>query len=42
MDRISYKGECGVRERMRIEAFEEELAWATYKWLGAIIRYFIT
>ena len=33
MEHFSYKGGCGIRERMRIDTFKEELAWAIDKWL---------
>ena len=36
MERFSYKGRCGVRERTRTETFKEELAWVIDKWLWAI------
>ena len=36
MERFSYKGWCGVRKCMHIEAFKKELAWAVDKRLWLI------
>ena len=36
MERFSYKGGCGVCERMRIEAFKIELAWVIDKRLWVV------
>ena len=38
MEYFSYKDGCGIRERMCIEAFKEELAWAIVKRLRLIIN----
>ena len=36
MERLSYKGGCGIHKRMRIETFKAELGWTINKWLTAI------
>ena len=36
MERLSYKGVCGVCGSTHIEAFKEEVAWATDKRLRVI------
>ena len=36
MECFSYKGGCGVCERMCIKALKEEMAWAIDKWLRVI------
>ena len=37
MEHFNYKGGCGIRECMLIEAFiKGELAWAIDKWLRVI------
>ena len=33
---FSYRGGCVACERMYIEAFKEEMAWAIDKWLQVI------
>ena len=38
MERLSYKGERGVLECMRIKTFKEELGWAINKQLWLIIN----
>ena len=38
MEHFSYKGGCGVHERMFIKTFKEELVWAIDKWLQLIIN----
>ena len=36
MERFSYKGGCGIHERMRIETLKEELTWVIDKQLRVI------
>ena len=36
MERFSYKGGCGVGERMHIKSLKEELAWAIDKRLQVV------
>ena len=38
MERLSYKGRCGVHEHMYIETLKEKLAWAIDKRLQLIIN----
>ena len=38
MECLSYKTGCGVRKRMHIEVFKEELAWALDKQSWLIIN----
>ena len=38
MERLGYKGGCGVRERTCIETFKEELCQAIDKWARLIIN----